>query len=106
MMQPVGGMGRIGEAFGRALGGAIHYGAEVRALRRTGDGARIVWRDAKTGREHAIEAPLVVVTIPLPGAAHDPGRFRARNSRRDRGGGLRARGQGRVPGRASLLGAG
>ena len=27
---------------------------------------RIVWRDGKTGRERAIEAPLVVVTIPLP----------------------------------------
>ena len=66
MMQPVGGMGRIGEAFGAKLGSAIIYGAEVRALRRTGNGARVVWRDAKTGREHAIEAPLVVVTIPLP----------------------------------------
>ena len=35
MMQPVGGMGRIGEAFGRELGGTITYGAEVRALRRS-----------------------------------------------------------------------
>ena len=66
MMQPVGGMGRIGEAFGRELVGTITYGAEVRALHRTRDGARIVWRDGRTGRERAIEAPLVVVTIPLP----------------------------------------
>jgi monoamine oxidase len=65
MMQPVGGMGRIGEAFGAKLGNAIVYRAEVRALRRTGNGARVVWRDA-AGREHATEAPLVVVTIPLP----------------------------------------
>ena len=71
MMQPVGGMGRIGEAFGRRLGGTITYGAEVRALRRVGDDARVVWRDAQTGRERAIEAPLVVVTVPLPGAARD-----------------------------------
>jgi monoamine oxidase len=66
MMQPVGGMGRIGEAFGQHLHGCIIYDAEVRALRRTGNGARIEWRDGKTGRDHAIESPLVVVTIPLP----------------------------------------
>jgi monoamine oxidase len=66
MLQPVGGMGRIGQAFGRTLGATIRYGAEVRSLRRSGDGARVVWRDARTTREHAIEAPLVVVTIPLP----------------------------------------
>jgi monoamine oxidase len=66
MMQPVGGMGRIGQVFGRQLDGAITYGAEVRALRRSGNGARVIWRDARTGRERAIEAPLAVVTIPLP----------------------------------------
>jgi monoamine oxidase len=66
MMQPVGGMGRIGEAFGRELGGTITYGAEVRALHRSRNGAQIVWRYGSTGRERAIEAPLVVVTIPLP----------------------------------------
>ncbi len=66
MMQPVGGMGRIGQAFGRRLETAIIYGAEVRALRRSGNGTRIVWREAKTGHEHAIEAPLVIITIPLP----------------------------------------
>jgi monoamine oxidase len=66
MMQPVGGMGAIGQAFGRELGDAITFDAEVRALRRHGDAARIVWRDARTGREHASEAALAVVTIPLP----------------------------------------
>ncbi len=66
MMQPVGGMGRIGQAFGHKLGGVITYGAEVIALRRTGSGARIEWRDARTGRDHAMEAPFVVITIPLP----------------------------------------
>ncbi len=66
MLQPVGGMGRIGQAFGRALGGTISYGAEVRAFRRSGNGTRIVWRDARTMRERSIEASLVVITIPLP----------------------------------------
>ena len=75
MMQPVGGMGRIGQAFGERLRGTITYGAEVRALRRNGDGARVVWRDAGSGREHAIEAPFVVVTIPLPVLRTIPAEF-------------------------------
>jgi monoamine oxidase len=65
MMQPVGGMGRIGQAFGRKLTGCITYGAVVTQLRRTPDGARVVWRDAG-GAEQAAEAPFVVVTIPFP----------------------------------------
>jgi monoamine oxidase len=65
MLQPVGGMGGIGQAFGRRLRGTIRYGAEVRALRRSGDAARIVWRAPTTGRERAVEAPLVVITVPL-----------------------------------------
>ena len=76
MMQPVGGMGRIGEAFGRRLGGTITYGAEVRALRRVGDDARVVVRDARTGRERAFDAPLVVVTVPLPVLRAIPADFR------------------------------
>jgi monoamine oxidase len=63
MMQPVGGMGRIGEAFGRRLDRSIIYGAEVRAIRRSGNGARIVWHEGE--REHAIEAPLAVITMPF-----------------------------------------
>jgi monoamine oxidase len=64
MMQPVGGMGRIGQAFGRKLFDVISYGAVVTSLRRTESGARVVWRDAD-GAEQATEAPLVVVTIPF-----------------------------------------
>jgi len=66
MLQPVGGMGRIGEAFGRALRGRITYGAEVTALRRTPAGARVEWRDAKTGARHMHEARFVIITIPFP----------------------------------------
>jgi monoamine oxidase len=58
-------MGRIGQAFGRKLTGCITYGAVVTQLRRTPDGARVVWRDAG-GAEQATEAPFVVVTIPFP----------------------------------------
>jgi monoamine oxidase len=77
MMQPVGGMGRIGQAFAGKLRGAIRYGAEVRALRRSGDEARVVWRDARTGRDHAIEAPLAVITVPLSVLRDIPSDFSA-----------------------------
>jgi monoamine oxidase len=70
MLQPVGGMGRIGEAFGRALKGVITYEAVVTLLRRTDTGARIVWKHAASGAEHRIDAPFVVVAVPFP-ALHD-----------------------------------
>ena len=77
MMQPVGGMGRIGQAFGHKLGDVIQYGAEVRELRRSGNGARVVWRDTKTGKQRAIETPFVVITIPLPVLRTIPADFTA-----------------------------
>jgi monoamine oxidase len=69
MLQPVGGMGRIGEAFGRALRGVITYRAVVTELRRTGNGVSIAWQHAATGAMHHIEAPFVVITIPFPALA-------------------------------------
>ncbi|MCL2427817.1 MAG: FAD-dependent oxidoreductase [Alphaproteobacteria bacterium] len=63
MLQPVGGMGVIGQAFGRALGAVIRCDARVIALRRVGQGARVIWRDA-AGREHAADAPVVLSTMP------------------------------------------
>ncbi|MEJ0068543.1 MAG: FAD-dependent oxidoreductase [Pseudomonadota bacterium] len=66
MLQPVGGMGRIGEAFGRILGKAITYDAEVIQLRRAGDRARIIWRDRRTGTGSVLDADHVVCTIPFP----------------------------------------
>jgi monoamine oxidase len=66
MLQPVGGMGRIGQAFGRALGNMIRYAAVVTRLRRTEAGVRITWKHAGTGAGHWIDAPCVVVTIPFP----------------------------------------
>jgi monoamine oxidase len=64
MLQPVGGMGRIGEAFGRKLWGRITYGAEITALRRTATGARVVWKDT-AGTEQSAEALIAIVTTPL-----------------------------------------
>ncbi len=77
MLQPIGGMGRIGQAFGRALGPVIRYGAEVIELRRTTSGARIVWRDGSARRTQAIETPLVAITIPLPALRTIPADFSA-----------------------------
>jgi monoamine oxidase len=65
MLQPVGGMGRIGQAFGRALAGVITYEAVVTRLRRTETGVCITWKHAGTGAEHQIDAPFTVVTIPF-----------------------------------------
>jgi monoamine oxidase len=66
MLQPVGGMGRIGQAFGRALPGVITYEAAVTELRRTGTGVRITWKHAGTGSGRRIDASFVVVTVPFP----------------------------------------
>jgi monoamine oxidase len=66
MMQPVGGMGRIGEAFGKALGDVITYNAEVTQLRRLEDAAQIVWRDRVSGAEHAEKATFVICAVPIP----------------------------------------
>ncbi len=66
MLQPVGGMGRIGAAFAAALGTIITYNAEITAIRRDGAGARIEWRDRRTGTTHDLAAEVAICTIPLP----------------------------------------
>jgi monoamine oxidase len=65
MLQPVGGMGRIGQAFGRVLRQAIVYDAVVTQLRRNEQGVQITWKHAGAGAEQRIEAPCVVVTVPF-----------------------------------------
>jgi len=64
MMQPVGGMGVIGQTFGRKLGPVITYETEVTALRREGDAARVIWKDA-AGATRTTTAEIVVCTIPF-----------------------------------------
>jgi len=65
MLQPVGGMGQIGGAFGRKLFDVIRTNIEVTQLRRTAAGARVIARDAKTGAEQVFEAPFVICAIPF-----------------------------------------
>ena len=61
MLQPVGGMGRIGQAFGHELREVITYQAVVTKLRRTDTGVRVTWTYG--GGEHQTDAPLVVVAV-------------------------------------------
>ena len=45
MFQPVGGMGRIGEAFARQLPNAIRYGAKVTAIHQDEHGVAVTFED-------------------------------------------------------------
>lgn len=63
MLQPVGGMDRIVQAFAAHLSTEIFYGAEVTAIRRSGDRVRLEGRTA-AGEEGALEVDYAIVTIP------------------------------------------
>lgn len=65
MMQPVGGMDRIARAFYQRLRHRIRLNAEVTAIRRTGSGSRIIWKDSRSGSTRAEIAETVIITIPL-----------------------------------------
>ena len=66
LMQPVGGMDAIARAFERRVGPMIRYGSVVTGIRKTPDGARIVYRDTRTGADEAIDADFAICTIPAP----------------------------------------
>jgi monoamine oxidase len=71
MLQPIGGMDRIAEAFVTRVGSHIRYNAEVRAIRRTPDGVRVVFADTG-GSEEELGADVCICTIPLPVLATIP----------------------------------
>ena len=73
MFQPVGGMDRIATAFARALGTRITYQAEVREIRRTATGVRVVY--AERGQVKEARGELCVCTLPLPVLAKIPADF-------------------------------
>lgn len=77
MFQPVGGMDALPRAFAKRLGERISYGTEVREIRRTSNGVRIVYRD-KAGAEKAAEAQYCICTIPLSVLKRIPSDFSAR----------------------------
>lgn len=62
MMQPVGGMDKIADAFATQVAESAYYGIEVTAIRRAGSGVRIEGRAG--GQEGALEADYAIVAIP------------------------------------------
>jgi monoamine oxidase len=65
MFQPVGGMDSIPMAFAKKLGPVIRRGAEVTAIKRSGPGVAVAYRDKRDGKTRRVEAAYCLVTIPL-----------------------------------------
>ena len=66
IFQPVGGMGRIGEAFGRELGELIRYNAKVTRIEQDESGVTAYYQDlARSGARRTARADWCLCTIPL-----------------------------------------
>ena len=73
LFQPVGGMGRIGEAFGRELGSRIRYNAKVIDIRQDDSGVTATFEDTGSpGTALTARADWCLCTIPLPILAQIP----------------------------------
>jgi monoamine oxidase len=73
LFQPAGGMGRIGEAFGRELGPIIRYNSKVIDIRQDANGVTATFVDsAAQGAKQSIRADWCLCTIPLPVLAQIP----------------------------------
>ena len=65
VFQPVGGMMEIPLAFERAMGDRVTLNAEVRSIRQTADGVRVVYRNTRTGQEQEETADYCVSCLPM-----------------------------------------
>ncbi|MBE1160493.1 flavin monoamine oxidase family protein [Dyella acidiphila] len=66
LFQPVGGMGRIGEAFGRELHGLIRYQRKVTGIQQDAHGVSVTHVDAQhPGAAQTSRADWCICTIPL-----------------------------------------
>ncbi len=73
LFQPVGGMDRIAEAFGRELGPLIRYGAKVVDIHQDEHGVNVLYEDTSApGTSHKARADWCLCTIPLPILAQIP----------------------------------
>ncbi len=73
LFQPVGGMGRIGEAFGRNLGSLIRYNAKVIDIHQDTQGVTVTYEDTSgRGSKLTAKADWCLCTIPLPVLAQIP----------------------------------
>jgi monoamine oxidase len=65
MLTPAGGMDRIPRAFADRLAGVLHYGAEVREVRRTAAGVRVLYAEtAHGGAVREETGDLCICTLP------------------------------------------
>ena len=64
LMQPAGGMDAIAKAFEQRVGSIIRYGSVVTEIRKTPDGARIVYRNTRTDAAETVDAGFAICTIP------------------------------------------
>ena len=66
MFQPVGGMGRIGDAFSKQVGELITYNAKVSKIAQNDKGVTVTYEDTRSpGAVHEASADWCVCTIPL-----------------------------------------
>jgi monoamine oxidase len=65
MFQPVGGMGRIGEAFARQIPNTIRYRAKVSSIMQDASGVSILFEDLATGAIQQAKAEWCVCALPL-----------------------------------------
>jgi monoamine oxidase len=73
LFQPVGGMGRVGEAFGRELGPLIQYHSKVVDIHQDERGVSVTYEDTrKPGTRKTARADWCLCTIPLPILAQIP----------------------------------
>jgi monoamine oxidase len=73
LFQPVGGMGRVGEAFGRELGPLIRYNSRVTSIQQDQHGVTVSYEDTtKPGSTLTTRADWCLCTIPLPILAQIP----------------------------------
>jgi monoamine oxidase len=73
LFQPAGGMGRIGEAFGRELGPLIRYSSKVTEIHQDDHGVTVAFVDSRTqSSRQTVRADWCLCTIPLPVLAQIP----------------------------------
>ena len=67
LFQPAGGMGRVGEAFGRELGPLIRYNAKVTDIHQDSRGVTVSFTDSRgADTRQTARADWCLCTIPLP----------------------------------------
>ena len=107
LFQPVGGMGRIGDAFARELGPLIRYRAKVTQIQQDDHGVTATYEDADDAtQKHTRPCGLVSVHHPAVDPVADPHECRQADAGGDRCRAVRLVDQGGFAVQAPLLGRG